>query len=92
MRLQDRVALITGGANGIGAACVRRFAQEGARVLFADRDAEGGAALAAKLGPAVGFIAVDVTHRPFAQTCAKAAVKRFAPLPILIINAYSHQQ
>ncbi|MBU6273211.1 MAG: SDR family oxidoreductase [Betaproteobacteria bacterium] len=87
MRLQDRVALITGGANGIGAACVRRFAQEGARVIFADRDAAGGAALAAELGPAVAFIAGDVTQPAFAQTCVQAALERFGQLDILLNNA-----
>ena len=50
MRLKDRIALVTGGANGIGAACVRRFALEGAKVVFADRDQAAGDALAAELG------------------------------------------
>lgn len=87
MKLQDRVALITGGANGIGAACVRRFALEGARVVFADRDEAAGAALAAELGPATHFVAGDVTSKSFAQTCVDAARERFGRLDILLNNA-----
>lgn len=87
MKLQDRVALITGGANGIGAACVRRFALEGARVVFADRDEAAGAALAAELGAATHFVAGDVTSKSFAQTCVDAARERFGRLDILLNNA-----
>ena len=87
MKLQDRVALVTGGANGIGAACVRRFLLEGARVVFADRDEAAGAALAAELGASAHFVAGDVTARAFAQTCVDAAVEQFGRLDILLNNA-----
>lgn len=87
MKLQDRVALVTGGANGIGAACVRRFILEGARVVFADRDEAAGAALAAELGASAHFVAGDVTARAFAQTCVDTAVARFGRLDILLNNA-----
>ena len=87
MRLQDRIALVTGGANGIGAACVRRFVLEGAKVVFADRDESAGAALAAELGPAVRFMAGDVTRKAFAQSCVDAARSEFGRIDILLNNA-----
>ena len=46
MQLDGRVAVVTGGASGIGAACCRRFAREGARVVVADLDAAGALAVA----------------------------------------------
>ena len=49
-RLQDKSALITGGARGIGAAIARRFAAEGAQVIIADVDAENGVRLATEIG------------------------------------------
>lgn len=52
---KDRVVVITGGANGIGAATVRRFHEHGARVYFCDKDAERGRALARELGANVSF-------------------------------------
>ena len=87
MKLQDRVALITGGANGIGAACVRRFALEGAKVVFVDRDAVAGAALATELGPCVHFVAGDVTDRLFAQRCLAVTTAHFGRIDILLNNA-----
>ena len=87
MRLQDRIALVTGGANGIGAACVRRFVLEGARVVFADRDEAAGTALAAELGPAVRFMAGDVTRKEFAQGCVDATRSQFGRIDILLNNA-----
>lgn len=60
MRLADKVAIVTGGAQGQGAATVRRFVQEGARVVVGDIDDEAGAELAEELGPAVVFQHLDV--------------------------------
>jgi 3-oxoacyl-[acyl-carrier protein] reductase len=51
-RLADKVALVTGGAQGIGRAIVQKLAQEGARVTFLDRDEAAGAATARELGGA----------------------------------------
>ena len=47
-RCDDRIALVTGGASGIGAAAARLLAAEGARVMIADRNAEGAAGVAAE--------------------------------------------
>ncbi len=87
MRLKDRIALVTGGANGIGAACVRRFALEGAKVVFADRDQAAGDALAAELGSGVRFLAGDVVSKAFAQRCVAAARSEFGQIDILLNNA-----
>jgi len=87
MRLQGKVALVTGGAQGIGAACVARFAAEGARVLFVDRDAGAGQALARALGDAVAFVPADVTERGSARSAVRATVERFGRLDVLLNNA-----
>ena len=59
-RFAGRVALVTGGASGIGFASARRLAAEGARVVIADVDAEAGERVAAENEP-ISFIACDVT-------------------------------
>jgi NAD(P)-dependent dehydrogenase (short-subunit alcohol dehydrogenase family) len=61
-KLEDRVALITGGTGGIGAATVRRFVAEGAWVVASGRSPERGAELVRELGERVRFIAADVTR------------------------------
>ncbi|MGH7944059.1 MAG: SDR family NAD(P)-dependent oxidoreductase [Opitutaceae bacterium] len=58
--LKDRCAVVTGGANGIGAAIVRAFHTQGARAFFCDRDAKTGRALADELGGGVLFTTVDL--------------------------------
>lgn len=86
-RLQDKVAIITGGARGMGASHVRRFVAEGAKVVFSDiLDAEG-AALAAELGDAVRFVHHDVTSEEEWQTVVQTAVDTFGKLDILVNNA-----
>jgi NAD(P)-dependent dehydrogenase (short-subunit alcohol dehydrogenase family) len=60
-RLQDKIALVTGGASGLGAAIVTRFSTEGARVIIADIDEINGNALASSLGSSARFQKLDVS-------------------------------
>ena len=76
--------LITGGASGLGAACVRRLAAAGANVAIADLNAPAGEALAKEIGPRAVFIATDVTSADSAQNAITAAIQRFGPLHGLI--------
>ena len=71
MRLEDKVALITGGAAGIGKATAVRFAEEGASVVICDVDTKSGEKTLKELGPDAAFYRVDVTDR----TQAEAALR-----------------
>lgn len=86
-RLQGRVAVVTGGASGIGEATVRRFVEEGALVVVADLQAEPGRALAAELGDAVAFVATDVTSEADVAAAVDLAVSRFGRLDVMFNNA-----
>ena len=89
-KLDGKVALISGGARGQGAAEAETFAREGARVVFGDvRDDEGRkveAAIRAGGGEAV-YLHLDVTSEADWQAAVKAAVERYGKLDILINNA-----
>ncbi len=86
-RLQDRVALITGGSAGIGAAMVRRFVADGARVFVADRDQPRGEALCAELGPSTMFHPLDVSDAASFAAAIDSLIKRWGRLDILVNNA-----
>jgi len=85
--LQGRIAIVTGGASGIGRATVELFVAEGARVVFADVNAEGGAQLAAGLGEATRYRQVDVTRSEELQGLVDFTVAEFGGLDILFNNA-----
>jgi len=87
MRLKDKVALITGGAAGIGKATAERFAQEGARVVICDVNREIGEGTAKELGPEIAFYEVDVTDRQAVQGWVDEVVERYGRIDILINNA-----
>jgi NAD(P)-dependent dehydrogenase (short-subunit alcohol dehydrogenase family) len=84
MNLQNSVALVTGGASGLGAAVARRFVGAGVKVVIADRDAERGAALAEELGAAAAFAHTDVTDQGQVQGAVDAARSAFGTLTINI--------
>lgn len=89
-RLSGKVAVVTGGASGIGEATVRRFVAEGARVAFADRDAERGRSVAAEIAAAGGdvrFTAADVGEEAAALAFVAEAEAAFGRLDILVNNA-----
>lgn len=83
MKLDDAVALITGGASGLGAATARRLAAGGARVVLLDRDQARGTALAAELGDGATFVQADVTSAEQVQAAVDAATK-LGPLRVTV--------
>lgn len=88
-RLQNKVALITGGANGLGAAIAQRMCEEGCAVLIVDRD-EQGVKLVEKLqsaGHKAAFHACDVTSEAQVKASVQAAVDQFGRLDVLVNNA-----
>ena len=85
MRLQDRIALVIGAARGIGAGIAARFAEEGAKIIIADREADIGAATAAKLGG--HFVGIDVAQKADAERAVATALERHGRLDILVQNA-----
>ncbi|RUL50754.1 glucose 1-dehydrogenase [Lysinibacillus antri] len=86
-RLEGKVAVITGGARGMGAAHVRKFVEEGAKVVFTDLNEEGGRALAQELGENAVFIKHDVTNAADWDTVITETESKFGPVNILVNNA-----
>jgi NAD(P)-dependent dehydrogenase (short-subunit alcohol dehydrogenase family) len=85
--LDGKVAVVTGGASGLGRAMVERFAAEGARVVVADVDADAGGALAAALGDVAAFQPTDVTDADQVQALVDETVERFGGLDVMVNNA-----
>jgi 3alpha(or 20beta)-hydroxysteroid dehydrogenase len=86
-RLDGKVAVITGGARGQGAAEGRLFAAEGARVVLADVLDDEGAAVAAEIGDAARYVHLDVTDEAQWAAVVTAAEEAFGPVSVLINNA-----
>ena len=90
MRLQDKVAIVTGGAQGMGRAISLRFAQEGAKVVVADLNLDGAEGTAGEIvgaGGEAAAVAVDVRDQEQVQQMVDTAVDRFGGLDILVNNA-----
>jgi len=84
-RLEDKVAVITGAASGIGAASARKFATEGAKVVVVDLDEERGTRIAAEVGGL--FIRADVTQEEHVKAMYETTVEHFGTLDICFNNA-----
>jgi NAD(P)-dependent dehydrogenase (short-subunit alcohol dehydrogenase family) len=89
-RLSGKIAAVTGGASGIGEATVRRFVAEGAKVAFADRDADRGKRVMAEIEATGGqalFVEAQLGREADAAAFVKQAADRFGRLDVLVNNA-----
>jgi NAD(P)-dependent dehydrogenase (short-subunit alcohol dehydrogenase family) len=87
MRLEGKVALITGGASGMGKVASRLFANEGAKVVLTDVSDEAGRSTADEIGANAMFVHADVSKEADAKAMVDAAVERFERLDVLYNNA-----
>jgi NAD(P)-dependent dehydrogenase (short-subunit alcohol dehydrogenase family) len=87
MKLAGRVAVVTGGASGIGRALAWRFAEEGARVVVADLDADGASAVAADVGANALAVATDVADEQQVVGLIREAHDAFGPVDLFCANA-----
>lgn len=87
MRLENKVAVITGGASGIGLAAVKRFVLEGAKVAILDYNEQAGEQVVANYGDEVVFFKADVSNQEQVQQAVKAIAEHFGKIDILINNA-----
>jgi NAD(P)-dependent dehydrogenase (short-subunit alcohol dehydrogenase family) len=84
MELPNKGVLVTGGASGLGAACVRLLAEAGAKVVIADLNSELGTALATEIGPSALFVKTNVVEEESTQAAVKAAIEHFGGLHVAI--------
>lgn len=85
--LGGKVAVVTGGASGLGEGLARRFAAEGAKVLIGDVDSDNGAALATDIGGNAHFVEADVAELDQVSGLVSTAVERFGGLHVMVNNA-----
>lgn len=85
--LAGKVAVVTGGASGLGAGLASRFAAEGAKVVIGDVDRDNGAALAAEIGADAVFVDTDVSDMDQVSRLVSTAVERFGGLHVMVNNA-----
>lgn len=86
-RLQNKVAIVTGGARGMGAATARLFVEQGAKVMIADLLEADGAKLASELGASARFLRHDVSDEHSWQRVIDETVKAFGHIDVLVNNA-----
>lgn len=92
MRLNGKVAVVTGAGSGFGEGIARRFAGEGAKVIVADIDDRAGRGVAESLGRSARFIHADVSHGEEVAGMVASALESFGGLDILVNNAgYTHR-
>jgi 3-oxoacyl-[acyl-carrier protein] reductase len=87
MRLKDKIALITGGAAGIGYATTKRFIEEGARVVICDVNQKAGEDAVRDLGTDTDFYRVDVTDRASVDGWVESVLEKYGRADILVNNA-----
>jgi len=87
MRLEGKVALITGGGSGMGKVASELFAREGGRVVLTDVNDEAGRATASAIGNDAHYVHADVSREADAQAMVADAVERFGRLDVLYNNA-----
>jgi NAD(P)-dependent dehydrogenase (short-subunit alcohol dehydrogenase family) len=97
-RLQDKISIVTGGSRGIGGATVRRFVEEGSKVVIFDMLDDEGAALAKALGERVSYQHVDITKEPSVAAAVKKVADAHGRIDILVnnagipgVNKYAHE-
>lgn len=86
-RLQNKVAIITGAAQGMGAAHARLFVEQGAKVVLTDLNEEKGQAFAAELGENALFVKQNVANEADWAAVVEAAESKFGPVNVLVNNA-----
>jgi 3(or 17)beta-hydroxysteroid dehydrogenase len=86
-RVEGKITIVTGGANGIGRAVCRRFIEEGATVVVADMNVAAGKALAAELGDKAAFVELDVRDEAGWQSMMEGVLARHGRVDVLVNNA-----
>ncbi|HML12256.1 MAG TPA: glucose 1-dehydrogenase [Xanthobacteraceae bacterium] len=87
MRLQNKIALVTGAGSGFGKAIAETYAREGAKVAVVDIDARAAKDVAGAIGPAAIAVACDVSRKADVDAAAAATVSAFGTIDILVNNA-----
>jgi 3-oxoacyl-[acyl-carrier protein] reductase len=87
MRLQNKVALVTGAASGFGKAIAETYAREGAKVAVVDINAAAATDVAKAIGPPAVAVSCDVSRKADVEAAAKATVSAFGSIDILVNNA-----
>jgi 3-oxoacyl-[acyl-carrier protein] reductase len=91
-RLKGKVAIVTGAASGFGEGMVKRFAEEGAKVVVADLNGSGAERVAGEIGAVAVACKADVSSRADVDAMVKLATDRFGRLDIMVNNAgYTHR-